>query len=259
MTLQAALLLPLVWGGPAMAVALVLRAANRASLRWRWLLAGIALFTAYAVAAWLALPVAYDVLPAEGRWPGRLAGLIVGLAALALLLARARRCGVSWSAACRDMGLTLRQAPGSLRPALAGVAILIALAIIPGGVVWAGLPSADAIFYHLTLPGLEEELIYRALLPALFMAGLGGALPGEGAGREREQARLMPWALAMGVLVMAFGHAVTLSDASLLPDPIIVIHIGLIGAVLADIRWRTGSILIPVIAHNLLGLAARVA
>ena len=121
-------------------------------------------------ARWLAVAAAMalvnDALLTRGY--GLLPDLVPGLAwnwqgkltALAATLAIAGLPAFGW----RRSGLTLRQAPGSVR---ACAAVSLAYAALFAGLALA-FPSEpatpEALAFQLTLPGLEEEAFYRGLL-----------------------------------------------------------------------------------------------
>lgn len=233
------------WTVPAIVIALALSALGKATLSWRWLLAGAAVYGIYGGLSYLTLPADYLDMPAEQRWLSRLAALSVSMA----IIGKWIRSSPTFQP--EALGLTFRQAPGSLPSSLIGLVVLMAIAALPGGIGWQPSElSIRAYTYHFTIPGLEEELMYRAVLPALFALGLTATI-------ERSSS-MIGWGLVMGVAVMAFGHAVTPTpDGGVLFDPFILGYVGLIGAILADMRYRSGSLLLPIIGHNLVGLIVR--
>src|SRR5690606_17998427 len=130
------------------------------TIEWRWFLAATAAYGLYALAGYWTLPAGVDALPPETRWLSRLAQLVTGAALVALLWRRDPQLTPE------RLGLTLRQAPGSLPWSVAGLAVLVLLGLLTGGMEGAAgaSPGAAAWVYHLTLPGIEEELMYRGLL-----------------------------------------------------------------------------------------------
>ena len=147
------------------------------------------------------------------------------------------------------MGLTFKQAPSSFKWSMAGIAVLALLGTVPGGFTPAAeTPGLGAIVYHLTLPGVEEEIIYRAVLMGLFMAALG------------ESRSALIWAAVMSWIVFTMAHAVVLVDGNLRFNGVaFLVYVGFAGALLTWMRVKSGSILLPAIAHNLIGLAGRFA
>ena len=234
------------WTVPTLLLAVALSAAGKATLRWRWLLVGAGLYAVYGLLSYLTLPAAYLDMPAEQRWLSRLSALAVSLVAIGKWV----NSGPVFER--EALGLTLRQAPGSLPASILGLGVLVAISALPGGIGWnpAGI-DAGAVAYHLTVPGLEEELMYRAVLPAIFALGLSA--------RMEDARKYLGWGLAMGVIAMACGHAFTLRPGGQISfDVFSLFYVGLIGAILADMRYRSGSLLFPIIGHNLVGLFVRI-
>lgn len=229
----------LVWFAPVLLVALGLSLALKLQVRWGFIGAGILAYIVYAVIGYATLPENLGELPVHARWSSRLAQLAAGLAMVAVAIRAARDPLIGREA----MGLTLKQAPGSVPMALAGVGVLALLGAILGGVEITSAPTTAAWAYHLTLPGIEEEIIYRGLLTGLFAAGLGGK-------------RALTWGSVPATLVFALAHAFTPgANGGVDFSPMTFAVTLLAGAIMADMRIRTGSLLLPAVGHNLLGLA----
>lgn len=196
---------------------------------------------------WLAIALALmllrDVLVTRGygqlppwvpdsrwNWTGKL------LAAGGLLV-------VAWLPAfgARRCGLVLRQAAGSA-PAwwvFSGLAIaLFALAAWTGG----GRDDVDTIAFQWTMPGVEEELFYRGVLLLALQRALGG-----------DEGR--PWGGIGGAGVLSsgafgLGHALFWRDGGLSFDALAFALTGIPALLLVWFRVRTGSLVLPVLAHN---------
>jgi hypothetical protein len=225
------------WWLPPLVLALALAVSGRA-IAWRWFVAAMAAYGLYALAGYWTLPVDVDALPPEARWLSRLAQLATGSALVAVLWRRDPQLTAD------RLGLTLRQAPGSLPWSLAGLAALVSLGLLPGGMEGASAapPGATGWLYHLTLPGIEEELMYRGLLLSLFAAAIGGA---------------RVWAALMATLVFALAHGVTPGAHGIGVNYVMLGYTLVVGAILAAMRLRSGSLLLPILGHNLIGLAMR--
>jgi membrane protease YdiL (CAAX protease family) len=237
------LLLFACWWAPVYLLAAVLRTNTRRPVFWGWLILATLVHAAYTAATHLTLPDAALGLPPEARWLSRLAGIAVGAGLIALMLRRHRLLMP------RDLGLTARQAPGSLAWSLGGVLLLVALGIVADGFapLAAGTPTLAGIAYHLTLPGLAEEPLYRGLLLSLLAAAMG----------KRPAALL--WAAVMTNLIFALDHGIFWHDGRLGFNLGQIATTGLAGAVLTAVRLRSGSLLPAIIGHNLMSLAARFA
>ena len=146
-----------------------------------------------------------------------------------------RRVGAALSG---EVGLTLRQRAGSVRPAALVTAGLVALGGAIGAVFGDGGPlQAEALAYQLTMPGLAEELAFRGVCLAL----LHRAIP---AGRG---SAAFWWPGVITTLAFAFTHSPSLRGGHVVFD-VLPSLVG--GAVLAWLRERTGSLVWPVIAHD---------
>jgi len=239
MSALALLVLLACWWLPPLVLALALAVSGR-TIAWRWFLAATAAYGLYALAGHWTLPAGIDALPPEARWLSRLAQLATGAALVALLWRRDPQLTSG------QLGLTPRQAPGSWPWSLAGLAALVLLGLLPGGMEGAAASSPGPLgwLYHLTLPGIEEELMYRGLLLSLFAAALGGA---------------RGWAAVMATLVFALAHGVTPGPDGIGLNFVMLGHTLAVGAILAAMRLRSGSLLLPALGHNLVGLAMRLA
>jgi predicted Abi (CAAX) family protease len=119
-----------------------------------------------------------------------------------------------------------------------------------------GLPvNMETLAFQLTMPGLSEEPVFRAILPALLSMALGS--PWKFAG-----AQLGWWWLALGVIFGA-GHSLHWSPADGLAfQAIPFFTTGLIGLCFGWLAARCGSVWPCVICHGLInstGLAIALA
>lgn len=186
-----------------------------------------------------------NLIPGNWNWNGKLLELLVLLAFTAALLG-------SKLFTREEFGLTFRQRPGTDRAVLFG--ILPFFILLDAAVLFFAqhdVPSVETVAFQLTMPGITEELAYRGLLLALFdrmfppTRTILGAKMGYGA-------------VATSLMFFAV-HAVSV-DRSL--------HIGfdplngasaLVGSFVGVwIRARSGSLLVPVLAHNLSNTAVTV-
>jgi membrane protease YdiL (CAAX protease family) len=178
----------------------------------------------------------YGVLPklfpdAELNWQGKILALAATLAIAALPT-------FGW----RRAGLTLRQEAGSLVPALltlalyCGFFVLIAL-MFPNGEV-----TSEDVAFQLTMPGLEEEPFYRGIL--LF------ALDRAFTGRVRFLGVDWGWGALLSCMLFGLAHAFGFSDGAFSFDPMVMALTGIPSLLAVWLRYRTGSLLLPVVAHN---------
>jgi len=152
----------------------------------------------------------------------------------------ARRAGLPW----REMGFTWIQRPGSVRLALwVSVAALSlnALAMSLSRFRLAGVPL-ETWLYQATLPGLVEEAVFRGVLLALLdrafsaRANLFGAPIG--------------WGGVVVTLVFVALHGISAGTlVGVLPPALLYLWL----------RKTTGSLVMPVVVHNLWNLSVYVA
>lgn len=167
------------------------------------------------------------------NWSGKVYSLVLSvLVILALKLDR------------HVVGLTFKQRT----PWLSVVAVLgfIAWGAVLGWVFQPGSADAETLAFQVTMPGLAEELVYRGVVPAVLLGALwGGALPGRGY-----------WPVIIGTAI-AFGlwHSLGYSKGAWNIDPMSGLF-PFIGSLAGGwLRFRTGSLLVPVLGHGLANLA----
>ena len=174
------------------------------------------------------------------NWQGKLASLAVSLIFVAIW------SGLSW----KEIGFALPR-PGSwLRVAtiIAGVAafwFLIGNGNAPLNI------DLETLLFQASMPGLEEELIYRGILWVLIARALPGTKKLWGAN--------VGWSLIITTILFALIHGVTLdNNLSLVLDPGMLIFTGAAGFVMGWVRAYSGSILPAIVLHNSINLLAAV-
>lgn len=214
-------------------IGLVLGLLDRNNFAPRWLLVAAAfVFVNEAM-----LTNLYGVLPdmfsgSNWNWQGKILALVATLAIAA-------HPALGW----QRTGLTLKQAPGSLK-AVIPVALLycafflaIALAFPDDGA------TAETVAFQLTMPGLEEEPFYRGIL----LLALNEAFRG----RFRALGINWGWAALLSSLVFGLAHAFSYSSAEGVGFEPVIMALTAIPSLLAVwMRERTGSLLLPVVMHN---------
>jgi hypothetical protein len=179
---------------------------------------------------------AYGTIPdwvsgSDWNWQGKLLALAATLAIAAIPV-------FGW----RRVGLTLAQAPGSLKAAVpvlllyCGFFVAIALAF-PNGPI-----SGDDVAFQLTMPGLEEEVFYRGLL--LF------ALDRAFTGRVRFLGVEWGWGAVLSCLLFGLAHAFGYSDGHFSFDALTMALTALPSFIAVWLRLRTGSLVLPIAIHN---------
>jgi hypothetical protein len=184
---------------------------------------------------------AQNAIPALSRlkwnWVGKIITATATLSAIVLLPGVTRA----------EAGLTLRQAPRSLLPALVCLALVCALSW--GAEAWANdgrSLSLERLAFQATMPGLDEEPFFRGLFLVFLMRAFD------------ERGRLFGAPVGPAAVVVTFifaaGHGLAVHDGRLSVDWASFALTGAIGFGLLWIRQRTGSLLLPVLAHNLVNV-----
>jgi len=178
----------------------------------------------------------YGVLPnlfagASWNWQGK-------ALALAATLAIAALPAFGW----RRIGLTLEQAPGSLRAAVPVLALYCAFFLAIALAFPDGPAKAEDVAFQLTMPGLEEEIFYRGLL--LF------ALDRAFTARVRFLGVDWGWGAVLSCALFGMVHAFGFSNGQFALDPMVMALTMFPSFIAVWLRLRTGSLLLPVLAHN---------
>lgn len=229
------------WWAPILVILIGIAAAKRVEVHVGWLVAAIAAYAIYTLVVMKAPTLGPIAALNDGRafnWGGKAAGI---LASLAMLLVALRAKGASFA----DAGLTLRQREGSLLPAMIATAAMVALMVLLQLLANDGPKnSAEALAFQSTMPGLDEELFFRSLLLFLLAAAIVPLT------RKPDPARF-GWPAILVTLLFTVGHSFFVSQGAISFALDAFVYVALLGGLLMYIRVRTGSIVIPVIAHNL--------
>lgn len=201
---------------------------ERFSLRWLLVAAGLVLLNdLFLTNGYGRIPV---LLSGDWNWQGK-------ALALAATLAVASLRWFGW----RASGLTLRQAPGSLKAlpvALLYVGFFVALAL-----AFPNEPaSTETLAFQLTMPGLEEEPFYRGVL----LLALGRAFT--------DRAKFMGvewgWGAILSCVLFGLAHAFGYSDGGFHFDAAVMAMTAVPSLIAVWLVLRTRSLLLPVVLHN---------
>jgi membrane protease YdiL (CAAX protease family) len=196
------------------------------------------LFVAYVVLDdWITgLPYAvpaFDLNPAHWNWAGKVYSLLLSAAVI-----------LGFRLDARAIGLAL-----PMRNVRLGA--IVTLLLIPLGIVLAlryqpGIPDAETVAFQLLMPGLAEELAFRGIAPALLL----------GLVRGKTAAHDIPWVVIV-IAAIPFGliHGLGFSDGaySFAVEPALWTFTG--GIAYGWLRFSTGSLLYPLLAHSLANVA----
>jgi len=215
---------------------LVLRMSGRPVLKKPFLL-GLGIIIIY----WIVSPLGFVLqksLPLlsglRWNWIGKL--LVIG-AALTYL----RATGLSRSL----VGLTWRQREGSILPAFTMIVLLCVFAWTLEAFQADGTDlSAARLLFQGIMPGLDEELVFRGILLAFFVQAFSQSRNIAGAS--------FGWAGVAVTFLFAAGHGLYVINGEVVANWRPLAITGTLGAGLFWLRTRTGSLVAPVVAHNLL-------
>jgi membrane protease YdiL (CAAX protease family) len=128
---------------------------------------------------------------------------------------------------------------------------VVTLLLIPLGIGLAlrykpEIPDAETLAFQLLMPGLAEELAFRGIAPALLL----------GLVRGKTAAHDIPWVVIV-IAAIPFGliHGLGFSDGaySFAVEPALWTFTG--GIAYGWLRFSTGSLLYPLLAHSLANVA----
>ncbi|WP_333592586.1 CPBP family intramembrane glutamic endopeptidase, BDIM_20840 family [Brevundimonas sp.] len=204
---------------------------QRGAFSLRWLLAAAAFVCLNDVLLTNGYGQWPDLLGGNWNWQGKALALAATLVIAALPL-------LGWKAC----GLTLRQAPGSLAPAL-----LVSLPYVAFFAVLAFLfpnetASAETIAFQLTMPGLEEETFYRGVLLLMLGRAFTGRLAFLGVDWH--------WGAVLSCILFGLAHAFGFSDGRFTFDPLTMALTGVPSVIGVWLVLRTRSVLTPLLLHN---------
>jgi uncharacterized protein len=175
----------------------------------------------------------FDLNPARWNWAGKVYSLGFAAAMIALFGLNAKATG-----------LILPQ-----RNVTVGALSLIPLVLM--GVVLAMIhqpapPSGETIAFQLLMPGLSEELAFRGVAPALLLGLI----------RNQDPPERTPW-IAIIIAAIPFGvvHGLSYSGGAFAFELGQGLWTASGGIIYGWLRFSTGSLLFPLLAHSLTNVA----
>lgn len=178
-----------------------------------------------------------DILGGHKNWTGKVLSLV--LSALVIVVFRLSPASV---------GLTFKQR--HIKIGFIALGFFIVWGTCLGLLFKPGAPNAEILAFQATMPGLSEELVYRGIAPALLLGLI----------RQRGPINDIPWAIILATSVM-FGvwHGLSYSDGEFGFDVMSALF-PFIGSIPGGwLRFKTGSLVFPVLAHSLANVAYHVA
>lgn len=205
-------------------------------IQWQYVMAAFAVFCVSCF--FLILPFAFPVLKiGHLNWSGKIFSIVV---TYAIILSRRRHDPAR-------KFVTLSQKEGAGRRSAVIILLLLlfsALNSVLGGSEGRPPINWETLLFEATLPGIDEEAVYRAA----FLGYILAAVRVKGAPSWRGTAgSVFTCAVLFGLL-----HALHFDPALHMHfDATAFAFTGIVGAGLAILTLNSGSILLPVIAHNL--------
>lgn len=214
---------------------IALRAARKVTFDPVWVAVSVALLVLYLVA----LALGHTIPIGTMNWSGKLLAVLLWMVVLWSFVAFKK----DFSRA--DAGLILNQKPGSIPPALIAVALFLLLQILLMALGITGRAGGDVegLLFQALMPGLDEEPMFRGLLLYTLSLGIAsGRLNVFGA----------PLNVAGTTLAILFGllHGLAFDGTNWHFSGTYVAFAGSYGLILLWLRERTGSVVIPIVAHN---------
>lgn len=203
------------------------------NFRWKWLAAALMLNLAYQALLTRGFWLIPDPLPgADWNWAGKLAAVAGTLAVMSLPAFGWKRCG-----------MTLDQGPrwGGAIVMFTGLTLLFFGLALSGA---DGKPDdLETIAFQWTMPGLDEELFYRGTV----LLALNEAFRA----RTNAHGALIGYGGLLTCVLFGLTHALGYEAGAVQFELMSFAMTGGPSILLLWIRERTGSLLLPVIAHNI--------
>lgn len=174
-----------------------------------------------------------NIIHGNWNWDGKIYGIVCGVAMYFLF----RRQFAD------NNFFTLRQDKAGLKSALKVVIAIMCISLL-GGIVNDNEFNPETLLFQISMPGIDEEIMYRGVLLGLMCSSLrsGGAT----------------WrnpAIIINSILFGLVHALAISDGAVQFNTMNFIWTGILGYGFGYITIKTRSILIPMLTHNLYNFA----
>lgn len=176
-------------------------------------------------------------IPGRYNWTGKVLELLVSFIAIGLLMRFDGWIG-------EEFGLRLKFNPGTSKDVLL---FLVPVLLFESVALWflipGGVPTFEDHLFQLTAPGITEELAFRGVLLALLDRAL--------LTRVRVFGADVGWSAVVTSIIFGLWHGLDVSAhfrISLEVAPMVIPTLG--GFVLVWCRARSGSLVLPIVAHS---------
>lgn len=164
---------------------------------------------------------------------------ILGTIAMLYFLPRVdfRAAGVTWTQNKDSFGPVIRTG-GLVLLFTTGGAFLVAATVDT---------SPENLLFQAIMPGLDEELFMRGLLLLLFHQAFGKGLRIWGVDTG--------WGFWLGVAIFGLLHGLTVESGAIAMSFWTILGTGFMGFILTWMRECTGSLVVPILFHNISNVA----
>ena len=171
---------------------------------------------------------ALDLVGGEWNWSGKLYSLLLSAAVIA---------GLGVSAGAAAIALPQR----NIRLGILSLVPLTLVGVILGLVFQPPPPSGETLVFQALMPSLAEELAYRGIAPALLLGLIRG----------RDVPPGIPWAVVLIAAVpFSVVHGLSYSGGEFTFQLVPALYTFAGGLVYGWLRFSTGSLLFPILAHS---------
>lgn len=171
----------------------------------------------------------FNIIDGSWNWDGKIYGIVCGIAIYFIFRRQLSE----------NNFFTLKQNKEGLKSALKVAIAILAIAIL-GGVVNEKEFNVETLLFQISMPGIDEEIMYRGVLLGLMCSALraGGA-----AWRNP--------AIMINAVLFGLVHSLSLGDGALQFNSVNFMWTAILGYSFGYITIKTRSILIPMLTHNL--------
>lgn len=171
----------------------------------------------------------FNLINGNWNWDGKIYGIVCGIAMYFIFRRQFNE----------NNFFTLKQNKEGLKSALKVAVAILAIAIL-GGVVNEKEFNLETLLFQISMPGIDEEIMYRGVLLGLMCSAL----------RTCGAVWRSP-AIIINAVLFGLVHSLTLGDGALQFNSVNFIWTAILGYSFGYITIKTRSILIPMLTHNL--------
>jgi uncharacterized protein len=170
----------------------------------------------------------FDVLPGRWNWEGKICSMLLSIVVI---------LGLGMKAEAVGLALPKR----NITPAVIALVPLIFIGAFLGYLFDPASPTAETLAFQVSMPGLAEELAYRGIAPALLLGLVHGRSP----------PTQVPWVVICAAAI-PFGvwHGLGYSGGAFSFELVPAAYTFAGGIVYGWLRFSTGSLLFPILAHG---------